>query len=83
MKRYDSKISRLHLFPTPNVWTGLGSLIDVYGALNTYNYAPSNAKADYDALRSDWLAVGDYITESIQKHYDNIEREKSWAKMVT
>lgn len=83
MKTYNSKISRLHLFPTPTMWTGLGSMIDVYGTLNMYNYSPSDAKADYDALRSDWLAVGDYITEAIISEYDDIVRTNKWAKTTT
>ena len=71
MEDHDLKMRRLHLFPTPTFWAGIGSLIDVYGALSIYNSSPSAAKADYDALRSDWLAVGDSIAAAI-----NIESEK-------
>lgn len=74
MKTYDPWIRRLHLFPTPNVWTGLGSMIDVCGTLNMYNFSPSDSKADYDALRSDWLAVGDYIAEAAMFQHDAIVR---------
>ncbi len=77
MKQYNPKTSRLHLFPTPTIWTGIGSLIDVCGTLNAYNASPTEAKADYDALHSDWLAVGDYISEAIVTHYDDIKREKA------
>ena len=75
MERYDLKRSRLHLFPTPTIWTGIGSLMDICGVLNTYNAAPSGAKADYDALRSDWLAVGDDIVAAIKMQKEMIESE--------
>lgn len=76
MENYDLKRSRLHLFPTPTIWTGIGSLMDICGVLNTYNAAPSGAKADYDALRSDWLAVGDDIAAAIKMQKAMIESER-------
>ena len=76
MEDYDLKRSRLHLFPTPTIWTGIGSLMDICGVLNTYNAAPSGAKADYDALRSDWLAVGDDIAAAIKMQKEMIESER-------
>ena len=76
MERYDLKRSRLHLFPTPTIWTGIGSLMDICGVLNTYNAAPSGAKADYDALRSDWLAVGDDIAAAIKMQKEMIKSER-------
>jgi len=33
---------------------------------------PDVARADYEALRSDWLAVGDYIAEAIAAHKEAI-----------
>ena len=76
MEDYDFKRSRLHLFPTPTIWTGIGSLMDICGVLNTYNAAPSGAKADYDAIRSDWLAVGDDIAAAIKMQKEMIESER-------
>ncbi len=76
MEDYDLKRSRLHLFPTPTIWTGIGSLMDICGVLNTYNAAPSAAKADYDAIRSDWLAVGDDIAAAIKMQKEMIESER-------
>ena len=74
---YMPNTNRLHLVPTPTTWTGLGSLFDVCGVLNTYTTAPSGERADYEALRSDWLAVGDYITEAIILHKQAIEKERA------
>lgn len=77
VNNYMPKSNRLHLVATPNVWTGIGSLIDICGVLNTYTPAESGERADYEALRSDWLAVGDYMTEAIILHKQAIEKERA------
>ncbi|MCY3979815.1 MAG: hypothetical protein OXG23_17080 [Chloroflexi bacterium] len=77
MSDYMPKTNRLHLAPTPTAWTGIGSLFDICGVLNTYPSAPSAEGADYEALRSDWLSVGDYITEAIVLHKQAIEKERA------
>ena len=77
MSDYMPKTSRLHRVPTPTGWTGIGSIFDVCGILNTYTVAPSGESADYEALRSDWVAVGDYIAEAIVLHKRAIEKERA------
>lgn len=77
MSEYMPKVSRLHHVPTPTAWTGIGSMFDICGILNTYTVAPSGERADYEALRSDWLAVGDYIAEAIALHKQAIEKESA------
>ena len=77
MNDYMPKTNRLHLVPTPTAWTGIGSLIDICGVLNTYTPAESGERADYEALRSDWLAVGDYMAEAIILHKQAIEKERA------
>lgn len=76
MSEYMPKTNRLHRVPTSTVWTGIGSMFDVCGVLNTYTVAPSGEREDYEALRSDWLAVGDYIAEAIVLHREAIEKER-------
>ncbi len=71
------KSNRLHNVPTPTAWTGIGSIFDICGVLNTYTIAPSSERADHEALRSDWLAVGDYITEAIVLRKQAIEKERA------
>ena len=77
MRDYLPITNRLHNVPTPTAWTGIGSLFDICGVLNTYDIAPSSERADYEALRSDWLAVGDYITEAIIRYQQEIEKERA------
>ena len=77
MRDYMPETNRLHTVPTPTAWTGIGSLFDICGVLNTYTTAPSGHHADYEALRSDWLAVGDYITEAIILQKKAIDKENN------
>lgn len=77
MNDYMPKTNRLYLVPTPTVWTGIGSLIDICGILNTYPAAVSGERADIEALRSDWFAVGDYISEAIILRKQEIEKERA------
>lgn len=72
---YLPESDRLHLVPTPTAWTGIGSMFDICGLLNTYTVSPSGERADYEALRSDWLAVGDYIAEAIVLHKAAVDKE--------
>ncbi|MDX2161351.1 MAG: hypothetical protein SF162_08520 [bacterium] len=44
-------------------------MFDPFGTLNTYNTAPSDSKADYDAIRSDWLTIGDSIRDAMHQHH--------------
>lgn len=77
MKEYLVRDNRLHLFPTPTFWTGLASLIDVGGGLNMANYALTDEQADSDALRSDWLAVGDDIAAAILQVHESMAQRDS------
>ena len=77
MNEYLPKTNRLHTVPTPTAWTSIGSLFDICGVLNSYSIEPSGEQADREALRSDWLAVGDYIAEAIKLHKDAIDGESA------
>ena len=75
MCAYLPRTNRLHNVPTPSAWTGIGSMFDICGILNTYTIMPSGERADLEALRSDWLSVGDYVTEAIIRHKQAVEKE--------
>ncbi|MGB1287071.1 MAG: hypothetical protein ACPG7F_11100 [Aggregatilineales bacterium] len=74
MYTYQSEKSRLHLFAKPSFLTGVARLIDVFGKMNTYNTSATEEQADYNALYSDWLAVGDAMTAGIEEYKINLER---------
>lgn len=49
------------LFTTPTIWTGFGSVLDLFGSREQYNYSKSTLEADVKALRNDWGVVGQDI----------------------
>ena len=64
----DKFQSRIHLFAQPSILTGVARLIDMGGFLNVYNVSESDNEADYYALFSDWLAVGDALETAIEQY---------------
>jgi len=49
------------LFADPSFVTGLATVMDIGGALVTYNVSPSGADADERAIASDWAIIGSDI----------------------
>lgn len=64
----ERKVTNIHLFAMPSFITGIARILDPFGTLNTYNTSSSGEEADYDALRSDWKAVGDDIRYAIRSY---------------
>ncbi len=60
--------TRLHLFARPSFLTGVARVVDFGGVLNTYNVSPSDEEADYYALLSDWLSVGDDLEHALEQY---------------
>lgn len=54
------------LFSRPSFLEGMGRMFDSAGLLNDYQYDQTEKKADFNALRSDWFAVGDDIRVAIK-----------------
>ena len=66
MGKMDYGLGKKRLFfMTSAFWEGVGSLIDVDWLFNLRSGSPAAAKADSDAIRSDWEAVGGYIQEAV------------------
>lgn len=68
-----SEFSQL-LFARPSFIEGVGRLVDFAGTLSEYNGSESGAIADELAIRSDWQAVGDDLTASIEKQTTELDR---------
>ena len=58
------------MFNKNNVITGIGSIVDLFGiqSFNRYdNFSDEHdASADYDALKSDWIAIGNDISQAVE-----------------
>lgn len=46
------------LFANPSFLGGVARTLDIGGTFDSYNDAPSSDEADFDAIASDWYAVG-------------------------
>lgn len=53
------------LFARPSFIEGVSRIFDLGGTLSEYNSSPSGKEADFNALQSDWYAVGDDIRTAI------------------
>lgn len=47
------------LFSEPSFMQGVGRILDFGHTLSAHNYSPTPNDADFMALYSDWLAIGD------------------------
>ncbi len=66
---------RFYLFARPSFLTGIARIADPTGTLSktvkTYKPALSGQLTDYQALSSDWAAVGDDLRAAIQQFKDS------------
>ncbi len=55
------------LFARPTFWLGAASILDFGNTLFFYNDSPNGDVADYLAIKSDWMLVGEDLKEAIAK----------------
>ena len=46
------------LFATPSFWGGVSRCLDIGATQELYNESPNEYIADYNAIASDWAAIG-------------------------
>lgn len=58
------------MFNKDNIIAGIGSVVDLFGvrSFNRYNNSPGehNVSSDYDALKSDWITIGNDISQAME-----------------
>lgn len=59
------------LFAAPNFLSGLSRVFDISSTINVYNDSQSPEEADFRALQSDWIVVGDDIREAVSQYKQN------------
>lgn len=57
-----------YLFARPSFAEGMARVLDLSGVLQDYNTSETPEKADFEALKKDWSAVGEDIKESINEY---------------
>lgn len=55
------------LFARPSFASGVGSSLDLWGELPAYNESNTAAEADANAIYSDWVIVGQDISDAMQQ----------------
>jgi hypothetical protein len=55
------------LFAHPSFLSGAGRVLDLGGVFDGYNESLTPAQADERALRSDWRAVGEDLSEAMRQ----------------
>ena len=58
------------MFNKDNIIAGIGSVVDLFGIQSSNRYDDfsdeHNASADYDALKSDWITIGNDISQAME-----------------
>jgi hypothetical protein len=65
------------LFERRSFLQGFGTLLDVVGSNNSYNYAQSAEEADAKAFAADWNAVGKDLVNAINNYRTLYEQQKT------
>ncbi len=63
------------LFANPSFLGGVARTLDIGGTFDSYNDAPCSDEADFDAIASDWYAVGSDLLGAMNR-YAAIPRRK-------
>lgn len=66
MDEYTEFTLSFRLFQRPSFIEGVGRIIDIENALNSYNKNSSGEQADAEAIAADWCMIGNDINKAIQ-----------------
>ncbi|MDE2188437.1 MAG: hypothetical protein KGJ35_01770 [Patescibacteria group bacterium] len=58
----------------PSFFEGASSLLDLGANVQRYNLSSTDDEADYEALKSDWQAVGDDLRSSIKTYEQSLAK---------
>ena len=58
------------MFNKDNIIAGIGSVVDLFGIRSSNRYDDStdeqSASSDYDALKSDWITIGNDLSQAME-----------------
>ena len=58
------------MFNKDNIIAGIGSVVDLFGIQSSNRYDnfsdEHGASSDYDALKSDWITIGNDISQAVE-----------------
>jgi hypothetical protein len=63
-----NKVKSDFLFAQPSLASGVARVFDLWGQFDDYNRSETPLEADAKAIASDWLIVGQDISDAIEHH---------------
>ena len=67
------------MFSKDNIIAGIGSVVDLFGIRCSNRYRNSSderkASSDYDALKSDWIAIGNDMSQAMESFVSRYAKE--------
>ncbi len=62
------------LYPRPNFFDGMGSVLNVFGRTRMINYSRTGPEADASAFARDRLVLGCHLSEAARQVFDQHAR---------
>lgn len=56
------------LFRNPSFSKGVARTVAMFGGLDSYRTSGSNAQTDAEAIKQDWIAVGQDLTAAVKAY---------------
>ena len=66
----NRKVQSDFLFAQPSFASGAARVLDLWGQFDDYNRSETRLDADARAIASDWLIVGQDLSDAIEQHED-------------
>lgn len=67
----------VHTYTQSPILTGIARLIDPFGSLDNFDMFSGGYTADYYALRSDWMAVGNDMRKAIRTYQAHLDSKQN------
>lgn len=64
-----------YLYARPSFLHGMARTLDLWGALDPYNWSPTPHTADANALAVDWGVVGQDLADAMDAYFLEVEED--------
>jgi hypothetical protein len=68
----ENKVKSDFLFAQPSLASGAARVLDLWGQFDDYNQSETTLEADARAIATDWLIVGQDLSDAIEYHEDEL-----------
>ena len=67
------KVQSDFLFAQPSFASGAARVFDLFGQFDEYNQSETPLEADAKAIASDWLIVGQDLSDAMEQHQADLQ----------